>query len=147
MVAVSLGPLELADISVVLALLEAANLPTVGVEANPSAFVVARVGARIVGCGGVEVHGNDGLLRSVAVEPSFRRHRVGAALVQRALQRAEHERLTNLYLLTTTARDYFTQFGFVVCSREDAPALIRSCWEFRTGCPQNAVLMKWIAMF
>ena len=52
------------------------------------------------------------------------------------------ERLQDVYLLTTTAHDYFARRGFADCARGEAPAAIRDSWEFRTGCPTSSSLMR-----
>jgi amino-acid N-acetyltransferase len=142
MAPVSLHPLELADVAVVLGLLESGGLPTVGIKENPGAFVVARIGEEIVGCGGVEIHGNDGLLRSIAVEPQHRKRGIANAIVEHLLGLPQHAGLASTYLLTTTASDFFPRFGFDLCPRGEAPEAIRASWEFRTGCPDTAVFMR-----
>ena len=105
-------------------------------------FVVREDDARVVGLCGLEVHAEDGLLRSVAVDADYRGQGLAAALVAAALERARRLELREVYLLTTTARDYFERHGFAECRREEAPAAIRESWEFRSGCPAMAVLMK-----
>jgi amino-acid N-acetyltransferase len=105
-------------------------------------FVVREDDGRVVGVAGLELHGEDGLLRSVAVEPDYRGQGLAAALVEAALERAARVGLRAVYLLTTTARDYFARRGFSDCPREAAPPLIRESWEFRTGCPSTAAFMK-----
>jgi hypothetical protein len=49
--------------------------------------------------------------------------------------------LRGFYRLTTTAHDDFARRGFAVGPRHEAPAAVRECWEFRTGCPATAVPM------
>jgi amino-acid N-acetyltransferase len=105
-------------------------------------FVVREDDGRVVGVAGLEVHGEDGLLRSVAVDPDYRGQGLAASLVQAALERAQRVRLRSVYLLTTTARDYFARHGFVDCPRDDAPPGIRESWEYRAGCPSTAAFMK-----
>jgi len=105
-------------------------------------FVVREDDGRVVGVAGLEVHGADGLLRSVAVDAEYRGQGLAAALVEAAVERARRVSLRAVYLLTTTARDYFARHGFADCPREEAPAAIRESWEFRTGCPSTAAFMK-----
>jgi amino-acid N-acetyltransferase len=104
-------------------------------------FVVREDDGRVVGVAGLELHGEDGLLRSVAVDPDYRGQGLAAALVEAVLQRAGRVGLRSVYLLTTTARDYFARRGFAECPRDAAPAAIRESWEFRTGCPSTASFM------
>jgi len=105
-------------------------------------FVVREDDGRVVGVAGLEVHGEDGLLRSVAVDPTYRGQGLAARLVAAVVERAALLKLRDLYLLTTTARGYFARHGFAECPREGAPAAIGASWEFRAGCPATAVFMK-----
>ena len=57
------------------------------------------------------------------------------------LARARLLELCDVYLLTTTARYYFTRHGFAECARDTVPAAVRDSWEFRSGCPTTAVVM------
>ena len=105
-------------------------------------FVVHEDDGRVVAVAGLEIHGEDGLLRSVAVDHDYRGQGLAASLVEAAMERARRVQLRSVYLLTTTARDYFARRGFADCPRADAPAAIRESWEFRTGCPSTAAFMK-----
>lgn len=130
------------DLSDMLALLRECALPETGVRESLAGFAVARIGAELVACGGLETHGADGLLRSLAVSRRHRGRGIGALLLREAIEGAKKKRLSALHLLTTTAPDYFSRLGFEVCSRNAAPDGIRASWEFRTGCPETAVFMR-----
>jgi amino-acid N-acetyltransferase len=105
-------------------------------------FVVREDDGRVVGVAGLEVHGEDGLLRSVAVDPDYRGQGLAASLVEAALELAARVKLRSVYLLTTTAHDYFARHGFLDSPRGEAPAAIRESWEFQTGCPTSASFMR-----
>ena len=105
-------------------------------------FVVREDDGRVVGVAGLEIHGEDGLLRSVAVDAEYRGQGLASSLVEAAVERAKRVNLRAVYLLTTTARDYFARRGFADCPREEAPAAVRESWEFRTGCPSTAAFMR-----
>ncbi|HZJ70895.1 MAG TPA: GNAT family N-acetyltransferase, partial [Planctomycetota bacterium] len=76
------------------ALLAAAGLPADDVsEAGLEGFVVAVRGERIVGAAGLELHGDAGLLRSVAVAGDERGAGLGSALVARHRDRAQQSRV------------------------------------------------------
>jgi amino-acid N-acetyltransferase len=105
-------------------------------------FVVREDDGRVVGVAGLEVHGEDGLLRSVAVDPAYRGQSLAERLVAAAMERAASLALRDVYLLTATAHGYFARRGFAECPRESAPEAIRSSWEFRSGCPSTAAFMK-----
>lgn len=130
------------DLDAALELLRRAGLPERGVVESFNHYLVVRDAGRLVGLCGLETHGHAALLRSVVVDPQYRGEGVGAALVEGALDLALKVEARELYLLTTTARDFFARAGFVDCPRAEAPEPIRQSWEFRTGCPAGSSFMK-----
>lgn len=132
-----------ADIDQMLTLLRAADLPVDGVATAPGDYLVAAAeNGDIVALGGLESHGPDALLRSLAVAASHRNQGLGRRIFDRLWQRAEAERFSEIYLLTTTAADYFERLGFLRVARESAPGAIRLSREFSAICPDSAVLMR-----
>ena len=129
------------DLSRVEALLVASGLPTAGVAAALGDFLVAEHDGTIVGVVGVEQCCGYGLLRSTAVDASWRSRGLGRQLVERAIAGAESKGLQALYLLTTTAEHYFPSFGFAVTTRDEVPAAVRDTVEFTSACPASAVVM------
>jgi N-acetylglutamate synthase-like GNAT family acetyltransferase len=124
----------------VAALLVAADLPVTGLDdAFPDGYVVVRGTDGIEGVAGLERHGSLGLLRSVAVKAGARHRGLGQVLVADRLVAAND--LDAVYLLTTTAADYFRRMGFVDQLRAAAPEAIRSAPEFASICPSSATLM------
>jgi len=103
----------------VLEILSGAGLPHDGVEEYLSGFLIARGGSgQILGCVGLERHGDLGLLRSAAVLPEYRGQWIGSKLVRELIRRAAAGGITEVALLTTTAGDYFQkQFGFKEAKR------------------------------
>ena len=104
-------------------------------------FVVAERGGRVVGVAGLEVHGPDGVLRSVAVEPDQRGGGLGGRLAATAIAAARRAGLRRLYLLTETAADYFPRYGFRRIRRSEASDAVRDSIEFSEACPDTAVAM------
>jgi amino-acid N-acetyltransferase len=135
-------PARAHDLREALALLRRAELPTEGVIDQFGNYLVVRDAGQLVGLAGLEVHGRDGLLRSVVVEPDYRGEGAGRALVDGALSLARRMGLDEVYLLTTTARDYFLRRGFEDWPREQAPDTIRASWEFRVGCPSTSACLR-----
>lgn len=125
----------------VVELLDANDLPTDDVPGALDHLVVARAGNEVVGTGGVEVHGRDGLLRSVVVEDSFRGRGEGATICDALEDDARREGVETLYLLTTTAAAFFRRRGYETVAREDAPSDIRETTEFADLCPASATCM------
>ena len=124
------------------ALVDANDLPSRDVRANPEAFFVATAGATVVGIGGVEVHGSAGLLRSVVVTESNRGQGYGSALVDSLEHRARTDGVETLYLLTTTAAPFFRRCGYEAIARENAPPGIRETSQFTDLCPSSATCMQ-----
>lgn len=135
-------PARVHELTSVLALLRDADLPETGVTETFRNFVVVRDDETVVAAAGLEVQGEDGLLRSVVVDPAFRGQGLAGLLVAGVVELAAHLKLRALYLLTTAARAFFLKHGFADCPREDAPPAIRESWEFRDGCPQTSAFMK-----
>ena len=63
------------------------------------------------------------------------------ALVARAERHARERGARRIYLLTTTAADFFARLGYKRVEREQAPGSIRSTGEFSSLCPVTSVLM------
>ncbi|HSA54238.1 MAG TPA: arsenic resistance N-acetyltransferase ArsN2 [Gemmatimonadaceae bacterium] len=132
-----------ADLERVRELLVAAALPLDGLDEQfgPS-YAVAESDETIIGVEGIEIYDDDGLLRSAAVDPTWRGRGVGDALTRNRIEWARQSGLHALYLLTTTAGAYFPRFGFVAESRDAAPEGIRRSREFTDACPATALFMR-----
>ena len=130
------------DLDYVERLLSENDLPTADVRNRPGEFYVARAWGDRVGVGGVEVHGSEGLLRSVVVEERVRGEGHGAALVRALEGRATGEGVETLYLLTTTAARFFAGLGYETVERGDVPESIRSTTEFAELCPDSATVQR-----
>jgi amino-acid N-acetyltransferase len=139
---VEISPATNDDLPSVLALLRDCHLPDGGIREIIEHLLVARAGERLLGCAGLELYGEQALLRSIAVEAAARGSGLGRALVQRALVLARQRGVRELYLLTTTAPAFFEKLGFSPVARDATPDSIASSWEFRTGCPQSAHAMR-----
>lgn len=125
----------------VLGLLAEVGLPTAEVAEWLSDYVVAEDDGRIVGVAGLEIHGSDGVLRSVAVDPAYRGGGLGGRLAATVIASARRAGLRHLYLLTETAEGYFPAFGFRPIARDDASPAVQDSVEFREACPDDAVAM------
>lgn len=123
-------------------LLSLSSLPLDGVREVLSGFSIAEENGKLLGVVAVENCGENGLLRSAAVEPSARNRGIGRRLVKGAIENARSNRMKSLYLLTTTAEKYFPLFGFEIVARDSVPDSIRRTVEFREACPASATVMK-----
>ena len=131
------------EISVVLACLSAAGLPTADLtEAHLEDFLVAQLDELLVGIVGLERFGHAGLLRSLVVEPGARGNGVGRRLVAALEAHALSLGVSELWLLTIDADAYFSALGYKVQERSMAPQCVRQTAEFSRLCPGDAVLMQ-----
>ena len=133
---------EQTDLVAVESLLATNDLPLDGVRENFSSFVVAEQQDAIVGAIGLELFDSAALLRSAVVSPAQRGNGVGRRLVEHILLRAEEAGVEDLFLLTTTAEEYFPRFGFTRTTRAAVPEAVKSSAEFRGACPDTAVVME-----
>lgn len=129
------------DLAGIERLLVASHLTTDGVADALRGFFVAEHDGELVGVVGVEECCEYGLLRSTAVSPEWRSRGLGRQLVQRAIADSEANGVQALYLLTTTAEQYFPSFGFAKTTRDSVPAAVRRTDEFTSACPASATVM------
>ncbi len=139
-----LRPATTADLEAVRALLRDTKLPLEGLDDQfGEGYVVAvRREGRIVGAAGMEVHGPDGLLRSLVVAPPLRGLGLGEELTKDRLRWARGRGLRAVWLLTTTAADFFDRFGFLAADRAAAPPALQASPEFAGACPQDAACLR-----
>jgi amino-acid N-acetyltransferase len=129
------------DLKDVLDLLETAKLPTAGVKDHIHNFMLEFGNNTLLGCAGLEIYQQVGLLRSVAVNPIKHSNGVGSKLVKSILEHAKAQQLSNIFLLTETAENYFPRFGFNPVSRAEIPENLQASEELRGACPDSAVVM------
>lgn len=128
-------------LSYVETLLEENGLPSQDVRSTSASFYVGYVGDDPIGVGGIERDGPDGLLRSVVIEASAREEGFGTALCEALETAARADGDETLYLLTTTATEFFAARGYVVIDRTAVPASIHQTTEFDELCPTTATCM------
>lgn len=132
---------DLADIQ---ALLKSAGLPFEDLTSNALRdFIVLRdAKGELLAIGGVECHGNDGLLRSVVISDAARGTGLGRKITGAIENRAREKHIGALYLLTTTAAEFFPRLGYEKFDRDAVPAAIAQSAEFSSLCPATAICMK-----
>lgn len=94
-----------------------------------------------VGVVGLELHGNSALVRSLAVAESERGQGLGVLLLKHAEAAAQILGIQELYLLTTTAVDFFQRLGYEAVDRSTAPPSIAKSKQFAGICPASATFM------
>ena len=130
------------DLSRMARLLEESSLSSEGVSDSLGHFRVALDGKDIVGTVGIEHYGSDGLLRSLAVAPSWRSRGMGDLLLRQAIEDARQLGIRRLVLLTTTAAGYFEHRGWRVIDRAALTGGLTASSQFRGACPSTATCME-----
>ena len=135
-------PAAVSDLPAIRGLLDAERLPSSDLDASLlSSFIVLRADAEIHGVIGLEVLGEVALVRSLVVTQSQRGRGLGASLVQAVEKHANAAGVRTLYLLTTSAADFFTSLGYRAIPRESAPVSIQQTSQFAGLCPSTAIVM------
>jgi amino-acid N-acetyltransferase len=129
------------DLEPVLLLLAEGGLPPDGLADHLGTTLVATENGQIVGSAALELYVDGALLRSVVVAPRLRGSGLGRRLTEAATDLAAHLHAPALFLLTTTAEDFFPRFGFARIGRDEVPATVQQSVEFRAACPSTATVM------
>lgn len=125
------------------ALLGSAGLPTGDLTpAHCENFFFAGAADAPIGLVGLELFGDVALLRSLVVDAGHRGAGAGAALLEHAEDQARARGVRTIYLLTTTAEEFFARRRYARATRDSAPAAIRSTREFSGMCPASSAFMR-----
>ncbi|HEY6123930.1 MAG TPA: arsenic resistance N-acetyltransferase ArsN2 [Steroidobacteraceae bacterium] len=131
------------SLAAVQSLLESAQLPTADLTADHCEhFFYLGSPATPAGLVGLELFGDVALLRSLAVTPADRASGNGSALLEHAETYARSAGVKFLYLLTTTAEDFFARRGYTRTARDAAPPAISTTREFAGICPASSAFMS-----
>jgi amino-acid N-acetyltransferase len=139
---VSIEPARGEDGPAILRLLSVAGLPIDGALDHLDTAVVARAGRRVVACAALEVYGDGALLRSVVVDAAAKGHGIGTQVTTAVLNLASALGTPAVYLLTTTAEEFFPRFAFERIGRDQVPAGVQMSVEFQSACPSTAIVMR-----
>jgi amino-acid N-acetyltransferase len=124
------------------AMLNSASLPSSDLtEGHMEHFFYCGPATAPRGLVGLEFCGSDALLRSLVVVPEYRSTGIGRVLVEHVESYARGRGARSMFLLTTTARTFFTHRGYEPTARESAPVAIRATREFAALCPATSAFM------
>ncbi len=132
------------DMLVIRDLLAKSHLPIPDPSTKDFPLMVAKIGGWIIGCAGFDPMGKSGLLRSVAVDPDFRRRGVGSRLAKEVLLLGKGLGAEEAYLLTMSEsnKDFFSSLGFGPIKKEEIPPIISSSRHFSEIFPLGAIVMR-----
>ena len=132
----------MADYPGIQSLLESVNLPVEGVQENLDQFITISEANEMVGVVGLEIYGDKAILRSLAVDKNRQGKGYGRQLTDCIIQKAQDEKISELYLLTETAETFFARFGFERISRELVDDIVKTSLQFQLLCPESAPCMR-----
>ena len=133
---------EAKDLPEILSLLKSLDLPITGVNEHVENFFLVKKGNEVIACIGIEIYTDIGLLRSAAVKPEYQGQGLGKYLTEKILFYAQEKQCKELYLLTTTAKNFFIKFGFQQIIKEDVNPTVKQSEEFKGACPDTAIIMR-----
>ena len=124
-------------------LLEGSGLPAADLTAaHMDHFFYSGAATAPEGIVGVEFCGPDALLRSLVVIPEMRESGLGSELVKHAERYAQSKGVRAVYLLTTTAEQFFCRRGYASTPRDSAPLAIQKTREFAGLCPTSSAFLS-----
>jgi amino-acid N-acetyltransferase len=122
-------------------LLSQHGLPISDIDDDKLLYLLVN-GEKIIGTAGLEIFNDCALLRSVSVIKEEQGKGYGKVINEQLENYAKESGINCLYLLTTTAKDFFDKQGYCVIKREESPESIKQTAEFTSLCPSSAVVMK-----
>ena len=66
---------------------------------------------------------------------------VGKKILTHVIKKARNKKIEKLYLLTTTAANFFNKQGWILINRKNVPEAVRQSKEFSEICPKNSDCM------
>jgi amino-acid N-acetyltransferase len=126
----------------IISILSAEKLPVDDLPEKLDNFLVAVENGTIMGVVGLEIYGDYGLLRSLAVPSEYRNRGIAGQLMDQLETLAGQKGVRDLFLLTETAPEYFIRKGFQTITRDEVPEEVKLSTEFSHVCPVSAIVMK-----
>lgn len=133
---------ETRDLMVIEELLKRNNLPYQDIKLINVDLFLAYENSLFIGIIGLEKFGEVGLLRSMAVKQEYRNKGYGTEICKTLMEYAKSEQISELYLLTCTAKEFFERNGFKVIERSTVPDKIKNTTEFSSLCPATAICLR-----
>lgn len=134
-------PARADDWPAIVKLLARGGLDADGLEDHLETTQLVRDQGALVACAGLEIYGRAALLRSVVVTPELQGTGLGGRITGQALALAQEHGVTQIYLLTETAEDFFACYGFKVLPQAKLPAAVQQSQELKMACAESAVFM------
>jgi amino-acid N-acetyltransferase len=95
-----------------------------------------------IGTAGLEIYGEEGLLRSISVQEPYRAQGLGEFIVASVEAMSAPFGVQAMNLLTESAAPFFAKQGYQALDRAQAPEAIMQSEQFAKSCPASAVFMR-----
>lgn len=125
----------------VMALLTQEKLPVSDINEDTLLYLLLD-GEKRIGTAGLEIFDDCALLRSVSVVREVQGKGYGKLLNEQVEGFARERGISCIYLITTTAKDFFDRQGYCAIDRATAPETVKQTEQFSSLCPSTAVVMK-----
>ena len=110
---------------------------------NPALqFFGIKRASKLIAVIGLESYESVALLRSLAVLPDYRGLGLARRLVSFMEVQAAQQGVQELYLLTTTASNFFRALAYQLTERSQAPDCIQQTAQLIGLCPASALLLR-----
>jgi N-acetylglutamate synthase-like GNAT family acetyltransferase len=107
------------------------ELPPLFISEFIQGFVAAEFDGGVIGCGGLEIYDDSGVIRSVVVEESARNKRIGERMAELLMHDARAAGVTDLYLFTMHAERFWRRLGFDRLPIEKWRTSPRASWQYQ----------------
>ncbi len=144
----AMRPAHRPDYALVKTLLATVALAEPARDEQMASFYTLRNETGLAGVVALEVHGDDAILHSLAVDQQFRGAGYGWMLADMAVSQARWRGVRRIYLLTETASDFFAaKFGFRVVDRSTLSRAVANSETFANiGDPDRGKIAQLVAM-
>ena len=107
-----------------------AHLPPLFVDEFIEGFVAVESGGEVIGCGGLEVYGESGVLRSIVIDERVQGLGLGRKMSELLMEDARLSGVTDLYLFTVDAWAFWKRLGFDDVALEAWKGPPRAGWQY-----------------
>jgi len=119
------------DVPQLAALIVTGNLPPLFIEEFVEGFAVAEHDGDVIACGGLELYGDCGVIRSVVVDEAARGLGLGRVIADLLCEDARLSGAKDIYLFTQDAWQFWQALGFEDVPLSAWPDAPRICWQYR----------------
>ncbi len=119
------------DVPRMVELIAGAHLPPLFIEEYLDGFIAAEQDGRLIACGGIEMYGDCGVIRSVVVDEAARGLGLGGKIAELLMANGRQAGATDFYLFTGDALPFWVAYEFVEVTFADWRAEPRVSWQYQ----------------